>query len=132
MATKTDSKNWKRKFPRIDVEMKGDFWVLEEEKEKEMFSSQIKTVGKGGAMFVSFVPLAVDTHLKVRLYDGNHGILFLSKVVWTMPVEKSEPSCFNIGLQYDPAHQVSLLEIDFLLQNEQNKGQTLSEPDIPQ
>ncbi len=132
MATKTDSTNWKRKFPRIDVEMKGDFWVLEEEKEKEMFSSEIKTVGKGGAMFISPVPLAVDTHLKVRLLDGNHGITFLSKVVWTKPVEKNEASGFYVGLQYDPTQQVSLLEIDFLLQTAQNKRQTPSNPDNPQ
>ena len=112
--------------------MKGEFWILEEENEKEMFSSEIKTVGKGGLMFVSPVPLAVDTHLKVRLLDGNHGIMFLSKVVWTKPVEKNDASGFNIGVQYDPPQQVSLLEIDFLLQTAQNKPQTLYNPDNPQ
>jgi hypothetical protein len=123
MVAKTESKNWTRKFPRIDLDLKGEFWILEEVNGKEMFSTEIKTVGKGGLMLVSSIPLAVDTHLKVRLFDGNHGITFLSKVVWTKPVGKNEASGFNIGLQFDPTQQVSLVEIDFLLQTEQNKRQ---------
>lgn len=132
MAAKTDSKNWKRNFSRVDMEMKGEFWILEEVNEKEMFSSEIKTVGKGGFMFVSPVPLAVDTHLKIRLLDRNHGITFLSKVVWTKSVGKNEASGFYVGLQYDPTDQDSVLEIDFLLQTAQNKRQTSSNPDNPQ
>jgi len=106
--------------------MKGEFWILEEVSEKEMFSSEIKTLGKGGLMLVSSIPLSVDTHLKVRLLDGNHSITFLSKVVWTNPVEKKDSSGFNVGLQFDPPQQVSLLEIDFLLQSEQKKSETHS------
>jgi hypothetical protein len=71
-------------------------------KRKKMFSSEIKTVGKGGLIFISPIPLSVDTHLKFRLLDGNHGITFLFKVVWTKPVEKNEGSVFYVGLRYDP------------------------------
>jgi PilZ domain-containing protein len=106
--------------------MKGEFWILEEVSEKEMFLSEIKTLGKGGLMLVSSIPLRVDTRLKVRLLDGNHGITFLSKVVWTNPVEKKDTLGFNVGLQFDPPQQVSLLEIDFLLQSEQKKSETHS------
>jgi hypothetical protein len=103
--------------------MKGDFRILQEEKEKEPFPGRIKTVGKGGLMLVSPVPLAVDTHLQVRLFEGNRVITFLSKVVWTNPADKNEAPSFNVGLQYDPIHQVSLLDIDFLIQTKQSNLQ---------
>jgi len=111
--------------------MKGDFWILEEEKESEMFSRQIKTVGNGGLMFVSSVPLSVGTHLRVRLFDGSHDITFLSKVVWTKPVENSETTGFIIGLQYDPSDQVSLLDVDFFLKIEKDKRKTFAKSDNP-
>jgi hypothetical protein len=130
-----DSKNCKRKFPRIDIEMMGDFRMLQEEKEKEKekepFPGRIKTVGKGGLMLVSPVPLPLDTHLQVRLFEGNRVITFLSKVVWTNPADKNEATGFNVGLQYDPMHQVSLLDIDFLIQTEQSNRQNPSNHNHP-
>lgn len=131
MIAKIDTKNCKRKFPRIQKEMEGQFWVLEAEKKKEMLSSRTATIGRGGLMFVSSVPISVDTHLKVRLYDENHDITFLSRVVWTKPVEKNQSPGYFIGIQFDPPQQVSLLHIDFLLQNEQSEGQEVSGPDLP-
>jgi hypothetical protein len=103
----------------MEMDMKGEIWILDEVNEKEMFSGEIKTVGKGGLMFVSPIPHAVDSHLKVHFLDGNHGITLLSKVVWK-PLEKNEASGFYAGLRYDPNQQVSLLEFDFLLQTAQN------------
>ena len=132
MDAKTESTHWKRKFSRVDMDMKGDFRILREEKEKELFSSQIKTVGEGGLMLVSSVPLAVDTPLQVRLFHGNNVITLFSTVVWTKPVDENEASGFKIGLQYHPIHQASLLHIDFLLQTEQNNRQIPSNPDHPQ
>ncbi len=106
--------------------MKGDFRILQEEKDKEPFQGRFNTVGKGGMMLVSPVPLAVDTFLQVRLFEGNRVITFLSKVVWMNPADKNEERDFNVGLQYDPMHQVSLLDIDFLIQTRQNNRQNPS------
>jgi len=107
----------KRKHPRLDMELDGDFRILLPEKDTKHYLFKTKTIGRGGLMFVSSVSLSVVTPLQVRLFHRPNVITFNSRVVWTKPFKENKQSRFRIGLKYDPPSQVSLLNVDFFLQD---------------
>ena len=106
----------KRKHPRVNLEMKGDYAFLQPpEREKERHSSRIQTLGGGGMMILTSDPLSIGTPLQVRLFHPPNIIIVNSKVVWTEPSGENKREGFQIGLQFWPPIQSSLLHIDFLL-----------------
>lgn len=107
----------KRKYPRLDMEMDGDFRLRLPKIDPEHYSIKIKTIGRGGLMFASSVSLPLGTPLQLRLFCRPNVITCNCKVVWMDRVKESKGSCFRYGLEYDPPSQVSLLHVDFFLQD---------------
>ncbi|MFI5304010.1 MAG: HD domain-containing phosphohydrolase [Nitrospiria bacterium] len=108
-----------RKFPRVNIEVKGDFRILHSEDNKEVekvHAFKAKAIGRGGMMMISPVTVGVETPLRIRLFPFSQTILLVAKVVWTKPIEEKESKNFKIGLEFDSHYQSSPLLIDFLLQ----------------
>ena len=118
MLARRESIRWKRKHPRINLEMKGDYSFIQTDKDKERHLSRIKTLGGGGMMMLSNDPLSVGTPLQVRLFHHPNIITVISKVVWSEPSEPNKADEFQVGLQFWPPTQSSLLHIDFLLKEQ--------------
>ncbi|MFI5304716.1 MAG: HD-GYP domain-containing protein, partial [Nitrospiria bacterium] len=58
----------RRKHPRLDLEIDGDFRLLEHENITEYCLIKVKTIGRGGLLIVTSVPLPIGTPLRVRLF----------------------------------------------------------------
>jgi HD-GYP domain-containing protein (c-di-GMP phosphodiesterase class II) len=106
----------KRKYPRIKMEVKGDFCILLPEKDKEIYPIRTKDIGRDGLMFDCSIPLSEGTPLRVRLYPYSDEITFIAIVAWVEPNAKNSASGYKIGIKFKPIRQASLLLIDFLLQ----------------
>lgn len=113
----------KRKHPRVEMDVKGDFRILLPEKDIERYPMTTKTIGRGGLMFVSSTPLSEGTPLQVRLYPYSQEINFIATVAWMKPSTEDTAPGYKIGIQFKPIRQASLLLIDLLLQapSEQSK-----------
>ena len=112
---------WKRKFPRVDLEMKGDFQILMPDRDRDHHSGRIKTLGGGGMMMISPLPLSEGTPLQVTILLPPDPITLNARVVWAEPAGKEAGSGFKVGLKFDPKFQAAALQIDFLLQKKDNK-----------
>lgn len=108
----------KRKYPRLNREIDGDFRILLPEKDTKHYSMKTKTIGRGGLMVVSSVFPSIGTPLQLRLFHRPNVITFNSRVVWTKRFKENKHLRFRIGLKYDPPTQVSLLNVDFFLQDQ--------------
>ena|ERR1700693_3302428 len=109
---------WKRKFPRINLEMEGDFRILMLEKDQECHSGHIKTLGGGGLMLIAPLLLSEGTPLQVRIFHPAEPIMLNALVVWAKGLGENEGSGFKTGLKFDPNFQAAALQIDFLLHTE--------------
>lgn len=109
---------WKRKFPRINLEMNGDCRILMPEKDQERYPSHIKTLGGGGLMLISPLLLSEGTPLQVRIFHPAGPITLNACVVWAETLGKDEGTGFKVGLKFDPNFQAAALQIDFLLHTE--------------
>ena len=108
---------FKRKHSRVNIDLKGDLRILQPKIDRQVYPGQVQTIGGGGLMILSAVPLLVGTPLQIRLYHQSNVITVNSRVVWSEPERYREGSGFKCGLQYDPMQQASLLDIDFLIQD---------------
>ena len=76
-----------RQHPRAEVDLKTDFKILSAKKEDdispgELVTSNARTLGEGGLLFVSRVPLTVGTRVDMKLYFYSLTIEFVAEVVW--------------------------------------------------
>jgi hypothetical protein len=108
---------WKRKDERVILELLGDYRILEPYQHSVQTVSSIRNLGRGGVLLVSIDPVLVGTALQLRFYHHNNRFTVNSRVVWATAPGIKEPSGYQIGIKFEPAMQVSLLNIDFLLKN---------------
>jgi HD-GYP domain-containing protein (c-di-GMP phosphodiesterase class II) len=108
-----------RKFPRVNIEIKGEFRILYPENNEgieKVFAIKARAIGRGGMMMFSPINVGEKTPLQVRLFPFSQTITLNAKVAWTKPVGAKDSLGFKIGLEFDSKFQASLLLIDFLLQ----------------
>jgi hypothetical protein len=122
MGVSIGSTIWKRKYPRVNLEMKGDFSLLLPEMDKERIPAEVKTLGGGGIMFISSLPLSIGTPLQVRLFHWANVVKFTSKVVWSEPIVDKDSTGFQNGLQFEKISNESLIQIRNMMQTWMNKS----------
>lgn len=114
---------WKRKYPRVNLEMRGDFSLLLQDMEKERVPTQIKTLGGGGMMFISPMPLSLGTPLQIRLFHWANVVKLNSKVVWSEPVVENDSTEFRNGVQFDQISNEAMIQIRNIMLTWQKKSQ---------
>ena len=113
---------WKRKYPRVKLEMNGDFSLLLPEMDKERTPAEIKTLGGGGIMFISSIPLSVGTPLQMRLFHWANVVKFTSRVVWSDPIVENDSTGFQNGVQFEQITNESLIQIRNIMQTWMKKS----------
>jgi hypothetical protein len=121
MGVSIGSTIWKRKYPRVNLEMKGDFSLLLPEMDKERIPAEVKTLGGGGIMFISPLPLSIGTPLRVRIFHWANVVKFTSRVVWSEPIVKKESTGFQNGVQFEQISNETLVQIRNIMQTWMNK-----------
>jgi HD-GYP domain-containing protein (c-di-GMP phosphodiesterase class II) len=111
-----------RKFPRIRMELNGDFRIVDGGKCSELFPLRTRDIGRDGMMFYAAGAIPEGTLLQVNLYPRSNKITFTASVAWSAPCTKFNKRGFEIGLRFNPVRQASLLLLDFLLQSPLTKG----------
>ncbi|MBI1821688.1 MAG: PilZ domain-containing protein [Nitrospirae bacterium] len=94
-----------RQHPRAEVDLKTDFKILSAKKEAdissdELVTSNARTLGEGGLLFVSRVPLAVGTRVDMKLYFYSLTIEFVAEVVWMKEQTEFGTSEYFCGSKY--------------------------------
>lgn len=102
--------------------MRGDFSLLLEEMEKERIPAEFRTLGEGGAMFISSMPLSVGTPLQVRLFHWANVVKFTSKVVWSEPSDDTDSKEFRNGVQFDLISNESMIQVRNIMLTWQKKS----------
>ena len=111
---------WKRKYPRVNLEMRGDFSLILPDMEKEKIAAQIKTLGGGGLMFVSPVPLSIGTALQFRIFYWANVIKFTTRIVWSEPDVNPESTQFKNGGKFEDISNETMIQIRNIMQSQQN------------
>ena len=113
----------KRAHPRVDVDLRSDFWVLKPKREKgtlpQRFDSVAKTLGTGGLMFVSGVPLPVGTKVDMKLHYYSITVEFVAEVVWTREETGFGHAEYYCGSRYSAISYDNLTHVQNILKSRQ-------------
>ncbi len=86
-----------RNHPRLNIDMLAYYQILV----KGMYEKQIplflKTIGKGGLMFLSPIPLSVGKEIPMRLFYYSEFIEFTAKGVWAEKIQKRDTFLYKSG-----------------------------------
>ena len=86
-----------RNHPRLNIDMLAYYQILVQgvyEKEIPLF---LKTIGKGGLMFLSPIPLSVGKEIPMRLLYYSEFIEFTAKGVWSERIRKKKTFLYKSG-----------------------------------
>jgi len=78
-------------------------------------SHNIKSLGGGGLMFISPVPLNIGTRLEMTIFNFMVQINFIAEVIWTRKVTEPKPSQFQYGVIFSEISDENLVEISRIL-----------------
>lgn len=113
----------KRAHPRVAVDLKTDFQVLQFRKEgnfsPERVVSMAKTLGTGGLMFISNVPLPVGTKVDMKIHYYSITVEFVAEVVWTKEEAGFGASEYFCGSQYSAISYDNMTHIRNILKSHQ-------------
>jgi hypothetical protein len=113
----------KRAHPRVPVDLKTNFQVLQLRKEGESspqrIDSMAKTLGAGGLMFVSNVPLPVGTKVDMKIHYYTITVEFVAEVVWTREEAGFGSSEYYCGSRYSAISYDNLTHIQNILKSHQ-------------
>ena len=122
MGLSIGSTIWKRKYPRVNLEMRGDFSLLIPDMDKEKISADVRTLGGGGLMFICSMPLSAGTLLVMRLFHWANVVKFTSRVVWSEPLVLKDSTCFRNGVKFDEISNESLIQVRNIMKTWQGKS----------
>ncbi len=97
MTPLTKSDIYKRKHPRINLEVQAFYEIQGRSKFEKQIPLAIKTIGKGGLMFVSPIPLSIGKELPMRLHYYSRIIEFTAMGVWLEKIPENKNSLFRSG-----------------------------------
>jgi len=106
-----------RKHPRINLELLAEFSVSDPDQKEgvKKESVLIKTLGGGGVMFTSPVPLPEGALVNMKVFFEFSAIPFQAEVVWTeLQVERKQNE-FRCGLKFRSILDDDLLYIQHFL-----------------
>lgn len=111
----------RRAHPRANLELQADFRILLPDKplDQDRQKAKTQTVGGGGLMFVSPVPLSLGTKLEMRLFYTTFILEFIAEVVWIEQLVGNETADFKCGLQYVDIADGDLAYIHYILYSNQ-------------
>ena len=120
----SDHKAYYRKYPRVNMELGADFKVVfpSENRAQEKLTTMVETLGGGGLMFVSPIPLSPGIQIDMRLYYDTRVIPIVAEVVWTEPEAETENNRFRCGLEFTFISRDDLLHIHDILFKQLNQG----------
>ena len=107
--------NSKRKFRRVDLELRADSQILLPDAEPEWFYPNIKTLGGGGLTFDFPAPFPVGTELKMRVYYYTDEIDLTGKIVWTNRIGEMRVCVFKSGLEFTKISEQNLARINHII-----------------
>ncbi len=87
-----------REFPRVNLELKGVYRVLDLEGKEGC--AEIQNLSHGGLMFIASHTLNERDLLDMTVYYQKLEIPFNAKVVWTEPMNETLPIEYKCGLEY--------------------------------
>lgn len=88
----------RREFPRVNLELKAVYRVLNLERNEG--NAEIQNLSYGGLMFISSDALTTGDLLDIIIYYKAGDISFNAKVVWAEPLGELLPPEHNIGIKY--------------------------------
>ena len=113
----------KRTHPRVAVDLKTDFQVLQlkkmEEKSPQRVDSMAKTLGTGGLMFVSNIPLPVGTKVDMKIHYYSITIEFVAEVVWIKEEAGFGTTEYFCGSRYSAISYDNMTHIQNILKSHQ-------------
>jgi len=117
------SDNTKKRFhPRVNVDLKTDFQVLRKAIGSDNCSPRVdttaKTLGTGGVMFVSNIPLTVGTKVDMKLHYYSITIEFVAEVVWTEERAGFNTPEFYCGSRYSAISYDNLTHIQNIIRSQ--------------
>lgn len=113
----------KRAHSRVPVDLKSDFQVLQLKNNIDPLAQRIdsmtKTLGTGGLMFISNVPLPVGTKVDMKLHYYSIIVEFVAEVVWTKEETGFGTSEYFCGSRYSAISYDNLTHIQNILKSHQ-------------
>ncbi|MHB8483477.1 MAG: PilZ domain-containing protein [Nitrospiria bacterium] len=109
------SEVYNRKHPRIDLKLRAFFQIQPQGKFGKQIPLVIKTIGKGGLMFVSPIPLSIGKELSMRLRYYSRSIEFTVKGVWLEKIQKNKNSMFRSGAVFTEISDENMDHINQIL-----------------
>jgi hypothetical protein len=88
---------FKRNYPRLNIDMLAYYQILVNGIYEKEVPLLLKTIGKGGLMFLSPIPLSIGKELQMRLLYYSKLIEFTAKGVWTEKIERRNRLMFKSG-----------------------------------
>lgn len=111
----------RRAHPRANLELQADFRIVSSEQpaDQERQKTKTRTLGGGGLMFISPVPLSLGSRLDMRLFYMTFILEFVAEVVWIEQLVGNETGEFKCGLQYVDISDGDLAYIHYILYSNQ-------------
>ena len=115
MISPTNPEVYNRKHTRINLDLQAFFQILVKGKDEKRIPLTIKTIGRGGLMFISPIPLSIGKELLMRVHYYSRIIDFTAKGVWLEKVEKNKHSLFRSGATFTEISDENRVQIDHIL-----------------
>lgn len=110
-----------REFPRVSTTLDSDLRMLDPAKKfADRVPTQTRTLGGGGVMLVSPVPLKAGAKIETRLFYYSLVIEFTGKVVWSETVEKFGRQDHYAGVKFQEILPEYLGHIQNIIKSQQN------------
>jgi c-di-GMP-binding flagellar brake protein YcgR len=101
-----------RKSPRINLDLRAAISTNSTGKRhSEVISASIKTLGSGGLMIDSPIPLKEGELVEMTLFFQSTAISFISSVVWKQQMDKKKQKTFRCGLTFRSISDEDLMTI---------------------
>lgn len=97
MSTFKKRPEFNRNYPRLNIDMLAYYPISINGSYEKEIPLYLKTIGKGGLMFLSSIPLSVGKELPMRLLYYSKVIEFTARGVWTEKVQKRDTRLFKSG-----------------------------------
>lgn len=104
-----------RNHPRLNIDMLAFYEILVNGIYEKRVPLLLKTIGKGGLMFISPIPLSVGKELQMRLYYFSKLIEFTAKGAWSEKIRKNKAFLFKSGAAFANISNENLDRIDYII-----------------
>jgi len=104
-----------RNHPRLNIDMLAYYQIFVNGRYEKRVPLFLKTLGKGGLMFLSPIPLSVGKELQMRFHYYSKLIEFTAIGVWSEKVLKRNSLLFKNGASFANISNDNLSRIDHII-----------------